>query len=146
MSIVSMSLGSTAARLSAISEEAPQSMRQRKPPDSMRMQVCRRPPLPNASPLPKNRIRTCAISFGSPPNELWLSGGVAAGVRTSSSTVHPSAPNACWAAPASNGSRGDTLDDRQQETRWYHAVQGETRLKIEIPELVLSALPAPATH
>src|SRR5262249_49562624 len=111
MSIVSMSLGSTAARLSAISDEAPQSMRQRKPPDSMRMQVCRRPPLPNASPLPKNRIRTSAISFGSPA-----------------------------------GSRGDTLDDRQQETRWYHAVQGETRLKIEIPELILSALPAPAAH
>src|SRR5262249_60461392 len=116
MSIVSMSLGSTAARLSAISEEAPQSMRQRKPPDSMRMQVCRRPPLPNPSPLPKNRIRTCAISFGSPAQRAVLE-------------------RPCRAAPARNGSRGDTLDDRQQETRWYHLVQGETRLKIEIPEL-----------
>jgi len=43
-------------------------------------------------------------------------------------------------------SRGDALDDRQQGARWYHTVQAEARLKVKIPELVLSSLPAPATH
>src|SRR5262249_19082087 len=44
------------------------------------------------------------------------------------------------------GSHGDPFDDRQHGTRWYHAVQAEARLAIEIPELVLGSLAAPATH
>src|SRR5260221_1614069 len=58
-----MSFGSMAACLSAMSDDAPQSRRQRKPPDSKRMQVWRRPPLPKASPLPRNRTRTPLIAL-----------------------------------------------------------------------------------
>src|SRR5262249_8592382 len=45
-----------------------------------------------------------------------------------------------------NESRRNTLGDRQQRTRRYHAVQAEARPQVEIPDLVLGSLPAPATR
>ena len=61
MRTVSISLGSTPAPLSAMSEDAPQSTRHECLFDSARMHVWKRPPLPKASPLPRNRIRTLAM-------------------------------------------------------------------------------------
>ncbi len=62
MRIVLISFGLTPAPLSATSEDAPQSIRQECRSDSTRMHVCRRPPLPNASPLPRNRTRIPVIA------------------------------------------------------------------------------------
>ena len=50
--------GSTPNRRIATSEEAPQSTRKRPPAASTWMHVWNRPPLPNASPVPRNRTFT----------------------------------------------------------------------------------------
>ncbi len=62
-----MSLGETPQRRKAIKEDAPQSTRNVLAVALMQMQVCKRPPLPKASPLPKNR--TWIVSNVDPPEE-----------------------------------------------------------------------------
>src|SRR5947209_5048910 len=56
--MVSIVFGSTAKRRMAINAEAPQSTSTPPAGVSSKMHVCSRPPLPNASPLPRNRIRS----------------------------------------------------------------------------------------
>ena len=51
---MSISLGAMPKRRIAIKEEAPQSTKNVLLVALTRIQVCKRPPLPNASPLPKN--------------------------------------------------------------------------------------------
>ena len=56
-----MSLGATPKRRRATKEDAPQSTRNVLVLALIQIQVCKRPPLPKASPLPKNWTLTVSI-------------------------------------------------------------------------------------
>src|SRR5438876_9519306 len=78
--MVSIVFGSTAKRRMAINAEAPQSTSTPPAGVSSKMHVCSRPPLPNASPLPRNRIRTPShyrIGGGAPERRVGAVAGVA---------------------------------------------------------------------
>src|SRR6266404_9959490 len=64
MNTVSMRLGSIPYLRIAIRLEAPQSIKNEPVSLSTRKQVLNRPPLPNASPLPRNCIRMHFHPFG----------------------------------------------------------------------------------
>src|SRR6266566_9274596 len=63
-----MSLGAMPQRRRAIKEDAPQSIKNVLVGALIQIQVCKRPPLPKASPLPKNL--TWIVSVIGPPEEV----------------------------------------------------------------------------
>ena len=63
-----MLLGSMPCCRRAISDEVPKSIVNRVPPASTRMQVWKRPPLPNESPEPTNRTVAVIVPCPPPPD------------------------------------------------------------------------------